>query len=32
MKCSNVVVGKDNEKNAPIGLRLIKLLNKACIR
>ena len=31
MNCNDAMIGKDNEKNAPLGLRLMKLLNNACI-
>ena len=31
MKCNDAMVGKDNEKDALIGLRLMKLLNNACM-
>ena len=31
MKCNDVVVSTDNEKNVPLGPRLMKLLNNACI-
>ena len=31
MKCNDAMIGKDNEKDAPLGPRLMKLLNNACI-
>ena len=31
MKCNDAMIGKDNEKDASLGPRLMKLLNNACI-
>ena len=31
MKCNDAMIGKDNEKDVPLGPRLMKLLNNACI-
>ena len=31
MKCNDVVMGTDSEKNVPLGLRLMELSNNACI-
>ena len=31
MECSSVMVGKKWEKDVPVGPRLMKLLNEACI-
>ena len=30
-KCNDAMIGKDNEKDVPLGPRLMKLLNNACI-